>query len=207
MIKTFIIDDQSYLIEGLTTILDENPDINIVGSSTSGKQALTRLETTDVDVVILDILMPEMDGVECCRLIKEKFPDLKIIALTGEMSTGLLLKMWKQKPDGVLIKACGLDELVSSIISVYNGRKVIGQNVPPFFDVENDAHNEIPKLTKTEIEVLKLLSEGITRQEAADKMNRSMYAVEFHCKNIIRKFNNNKIHSIIAKARKARLIN
>jgi len=206
MIKILIVDDHPYLTEGLSSILGDHPDIKVEGTATSGKDAIKLLETLDIDVVLLDIIMPEMDGVECCSKIKSNFPNTKVIALTGEMNSNVLLNMWSQKPDGILIKACGLDELTSTIISVSKGCKVIGQNVPSFFDIKESAKDDIPKLTKTETKVLKLLAEGITRQEAADKMNRSMYSIDFHCKNIFRKFNDNRIHSIIAKARKSRLI-
>jgi len=206
MIKIYIVDDHPTLIEALINVFEDNSEIEIVGSASSGKEALAQVKTVNPDIILLDILMPEMDGVECCSILKKRFPDLKIIALTGEMNSGLLLKMWKQKPDGILIKACGLEELISTIKSVYNGRKVIGQNVPPFFDVDKEDRGDFPNLTKTELEVLKLLAEGITRQETADRMNRSMYTIEFHCKNILKKFNNNRIDSIIAKARKAKVI-
>lgn len=206
MIRILIVDDHPYLVDKLASLFDENQDIDVVGTSTSGIEAMNLLRKLTVDVVVLDILMPDMNGIECCKIIKKDFPDVKVIALTGEMNTKILYNMWDQKADGILIKACGLEELTSSIISVAKGQKVIGQNVPHFFDERDKNQPSIPKLTETEIEVLKLLAEGMTRQEAADKMNRSMYAIEFHCKNIFKKFNSNRIHSIVAEARRARII-
>jgi len=207
MINLFLVDDHEYLIQGLIAALEHHEfEANIVGSATSGKEAINLLSSLYVDVVLLDIIMPEMDGIECCRQIKKDFPHIKVIALTGELNPDILLNIWLEKADGILTKTGGVDELVGTIKSVMKGQKVIGNDVPGFFEYSESPTNHVPKLTITEREVLKLLGSGLTRQEAADKMNKTKYSVEFHCKNLFRKFNTNRIHSIIAEARKARLI-
>lgn len=207
MINLFIVDDHFYLIQGLTAVLEHKEyEINIVGSATSGNEALTKLKLLEVDIVLLDIIMPEMDGIECCKQIKEKFPDIKVIALTGELNPDVLVNIWLEKVDGILTKTGGVDELISTIKSVMKGQRVIGEDVPYFFEYCVPKTEPVPKLTKTEREVLNLLGSGLTRQEAADKINRTKYSIEFHCKNLFRKFNTNRIHSIISEARKARLI-
>jgi len=207
MINLFLIDDHSYLNQGIVAVFNEQDyGINVVGSATSGEEALKQLRGLDVDLVLLDIIMPEMDGIVCCQLIKKRFPEIKIIAFTGELDPNILLKIWLQGVEGILIKTCGTDELAASIKRVSKGFKIIGNGVPSFLDnCESDIGNA-PKLTKTEVEVLKLLGSGLTRKETAEHMNRSMYAVEFHCKNMFKKFNTNRIHTILAEARKARII-
>lgn len=207
MINLYLVDDHSFLNQGITTAFEQQKsEINVVGSATSGMEAIEQLKTLDVDVVLLDIVMPEMDGIECCRQIKKLYPDIKVIAFTGELDPNKLLKIWLEKVDGILLKTCGMDELVRTIKNVMKNQKIIGDNVPSFFENCETETDSPPKLTKTEIEILKLLGSGLTRQEVADKMNRSMYSVEFHCKNLLSKFNGNRIHSILTEARKARII-
>ena len=207
MINLFIVDDHPYLIDGIVAVFEKQDyKINVVGSATSGIDAHEQLKTLVVDVVLLDIIMPEMDGIVCCRQIKELYPEIKVIAFTGELNPNVLLDIWRQKVDSILIKTCGINELVTTIKSVMRGHKIIGENVSDFFEYCEPETESRPRLTKTEAEVLKLLGSGLTRQEAADKTNRSLYAIEFHCKNLFKKFNTNRIHTIIAEARKTRII-
>ncbi len=207
MIRMLLVDDHPCINEGLISVFEKHDEIRIVGSAKSGKEALSILESTETDIVLLDILMPEMDGIECCKQIKKSYKKTKVIAFTGELDPTLLYKIWTQKVDAILNKSCGLLDLVSTIKSVMQGQKIIGDNIPNFFESDSDKSSEIPNLTKTEVEVLRLLATGLTRQEAADKMNRSMYAVEFHCKNLMRKFGNNRIQKVIAQARRIKIIN
>ncbi len=207
MIDLFLIDDHDYLNQGITVAFDnQDYKINVVGSSTSGEDALEQLKQIDVDVVLLDIVMPEMNGITCCKLIKEQFPGIKIIAFTGELDPKLLLKMWLQNVDAILVKTCGTDELASIIKSVCKGKREIGKGVPYFFDYVGNDFGDIPKLTPAELEVLKLLGLGLSRNEVAIELNRSKYTIEFHCKNLYIKFNTNRIHTVLAEARRARII-
>ncbi|OFY48976.1 MAG: hypothetical protein A2W85_15030 [Bacteroidetes bacterium GWF2_41_31] len=207
MINVFLVDDHSFFIQGVIDSLKRYDEtIGISGSSTTCRETLQQLEMLDVDVVLLDILMPEMNGIECCRHIKEQFPHMKVIALTGEIDPKILLEMWLQKANAILLKTCGLDELVSTIEGVMRNRMIIGNGVPDFLIHSDLPEGKVPQLTRTELEVLKLLGTGLLRKEVADKMNSSMYSVEFHCKNIFRKFNSNKINTIIAEARRRRII-
>ncbi len=204
----FLVDDQDFFNQGIIAVLTKHSnDIKVVGSATSGMDALKQLGILEVDLVLLDIVMPEMDGITCCNEIKNIFPKTKVIAFTGELNPNILLEIWLQKADGMLLKTCGMNELVATIKDVMAGQKIIGKDVPSFFELCELAETKsIPKLTRTEIEVLKLLGLGLTRQQAADKMNRSKYTVEFHCKNLLKKFKTNRINVIIAEARKARII-
>lgn len=207
MINLFIIDDHKYLSKGIAAAF-ENQDYNIqvVGSATDCMSAIEQISTLEIDIILLDIIMPEMDGITCCKHLKELFPEIHVVAFTGELNPKVLIKVWLQKVDGIMLKTCGMDELASTIVSVMKGVKVIGDNVPGFFANCEPELSSGPKLTKTELDVLKLLGAGLSRKEAADEMNRSMYAIDFHCKNLFKKFNTNRIHAIIAEARKSRII-
>ncbi len=205
MIKLLIVDDHLYLIRGLISVFEEHDEIKIIASADSGTDALEKLKTNDIDIVLLDILMPEMDGIECCKQIKSKYPYIKVIAFTGEYDTQILYKIWNNKADGILLKTCGLNELTETIISVMNGQKIIGVGVPSFFEEANAKHSS-PQLTKKETEILKLLGSGLSRKEVANHLFINIETVHFHCKNIFRKFDSNKINLIIAEAKKSRII-
>lgn len=207
MIHIFLIDDHSYINTGIQAALSQSGhQVEVVGAATSCREALEQLQQLDVDVVLLDIIMPDMDGICCCQELKRLFPKLKIVAFTGESDPFVLLKMWLEKVDGLLMKSCGLDDLVAALSSVMKNQKVIGRDVPGFFEHVDDGSRNMPKLTKSELEVLKLLGAGNTRKEASLILNRSMYSVDYHCKNIFKKFNSNRIHDILSEARKMRMI-
>ncbi len=149
--------------------------------------------------------MPEMDGIECCKEIKKLYPDVKVIAFTGETNTQVYYDIWLQKVDGILLKTCECDELISTIKGVMLDQKIIGINVPSFFEKASPKKSK-PVLTKKEKELLKLLGTGLSRKEAADSLFISIDTVNVHCKNIFKKFNNNKLNSIIAEAKKAKML-
>lgn len=207
MINILLVDDHKFFIDGVSdSIRHSDSDINIVGSSTSCSQALKLLGELDVDVVLLDILMPEMNGIDCCRKIKQQSPDIKVIGLTGEVESKLLFEMWRSNANAILLKSCGLDELLATIKGVMNNRTIFGETVPNFFAYDDTPTHEMPRLTKKELEILKLLATGLSRKEVANVSKASMYSVDFHCKNIFKKFKSNSITLILDEARKARII-
>ena len=207
MIRLFVIDDHPIVNKGITDIFNnQNKNITVVGSATNCLDALEKLEAVEADAVLLDIVMPDINGVECCRLLKTNYPNLKVIAFTGELDTKLLLDIWIEKADAVLVKSTGFEEIVKTISGVMKNRRIIGENVPEFFTKSNEEKNTRIQLTRIEIEVLNHLGEGMTRKEVAEKMHRAMDTINFHCRNIFKKFASNKIHEIIKEAKKARYI-
>jgi DNA-binding NarL/FixJ family response regulator len=150
--------------------------------------------------------MPEMNGIECCKRIKNDFPQIKVIGLTGEVDPKLMMELWRQSADAILLKSDGLEDLTAAIKNVMKNRQIFTKDVPQFM-VHTDEKLEVPpRLTHREYEVLQLLGTGLSRKEVANELNLSQYSVDFHCKNIFKKFNDNKIHTIIAEAKKARII-
>jgi len=206
MITLFIVDDHSIINQGIKAVLSQyNDKVKVVGTANSGKEALEQLKTLSVDIVFLDIIMPEMDGITCCRHIKKQFPDIKVIGITGELKPEILLKMWREKVNGLLPKTCGGEELLNAITKVLSGRRIIGDGFPPFFDAIEEGDDK-PILTRSELEVLKLLGEGHTRPEVADTLFRSVQSIDFHCRNIFSKFKSKQISTVLTEARRARII-
>jgi DNA-binding NarL/FixJ family response regulator len=207
MINVFIIDDHDFFIQGVSMALTQaDDDVHVAGSANSCREALLQICELDVDVVLLDILMPEMNGIECCKRIKNDFPQIKVIGLTGEVDPKLMMELWRQSADAILLKSDGLEDLTAAIKNVMKNRQIFTKDVPQFM-VHTDEKLEVPpRLTHREYEVLQLLGTGLSRKEVANELNLSQYSVDFHCKNIFKKFNDNKIHTIIAEAKKARII-
>ncbi|MFA5419810.1 MAG: response regulator transcription factor [Bacteroidales bacterium] len=207
MINIFIVDDHDFFIQGLSMAFAQaRTSIRVVGTANSCSDALRLLQNLEVDVLLLDILMPEMNGIECCRRVKMDFPGIKVIGLTGEVDPVLMMELWRQSADAILLKSDGLDDVISAIESVMKNKKVFSKNVPNFMVYIDQQPDGVPRLTPRELQVLQLLGTGLARKEVAQELNLSMYSVGFHCKNLIRKFNGDKIHVVIAEAKKNRII-
>ena len=208
MIYVYSIDDHPLFIDGVKSAFDHEIDkVEFVGSANSGYKALEELKDSVADVVLLDIVMPEINGIETCKRIKKLYPELKVIILTGETESSLLFDVWMAGSDAILLKYCGKQELHQTMTRVLRGERIIGQNVPFFFNqLEGAKDKNTPDLTQREEEVLKLLATGLTRSEVADQLHLSSAAVNFHCKNLFKKFNKNRIHSLLAEARKLKII-
>lgn len=205
MINILVVDDHDVIIYGITNFFNKSDKINVVDSTVSGEVALEKLKTEDIDVVVLDIGMPNMDGIECCRKMKKLNPAIKVVAFTGETDTQKYYDIWNENVDAIISKTQGMHTLASAIENVYEGSIILGSDIQSFFERSKPIESA-PHLTNREKEVLKHLGTGITRREAAEKMFISQDTLNTHCKNIFKKFGENSISDIIAKAKEARMI-
>lgn len=207
MINIFVIDDHPVYIDGLKSVFNNGADkIKVTGWATSAKEALPKLKRSRAKVVLLDLIMPEISGVEFCLVIKNKFPEKKVIALTGELNPTILYNAWINKADAIIMKYCEKEELVETIYDVLTGKRITGEDVPDFNDLLRDTDTKSPRLTPSEQQVLNLLAQGHSREETAKILGSSTNAVHFHCKNMFKKFKKNNITSVIEEAKKRGLI-
>jgi DNA-binding NarL/FixJ family response regulator len=207
MTNVFVIDDHPMFIDGLKSVFANNKDgIKISGSANSADEALPLLIRSKAKIVLLDLKMPGTSGDEFCLVLKRKFPDKKVIALTGETDTTLLYNTWNNMVDAILIKHCGKQELVNVITSVLSGKRILGTNVPEFLIQRNINKSDRPRLTNSELRVITLLSTGKSRPEVGQVLGTSQHAVNFHVKNIFKKFKMNKIMSVVDEAKRLQLI-
>lgn len=207
MINIFVIDDHPVFIDGIKTVFKNGNDkIKVSGSATSVKEALPKLKRSRAKVVLLDLIMPEISGVEFCLTIKKRFPEKKVIALTGELNPTVLYNAWMNKADAIIMKYCEKQELIDTIHTVLEGNRTIGPDVPDFHDLISGNDSESPKLTPSELPILNLLAKGHTRDEVGKILGSSRNAINFHCKNMNKKFNVKNITSVIDEARKRKLI-
>jgi DNA-binding NarL/FixJ family response regulator len=208
MINVFIIDDHPILIDGIKTIFANKKDnIKISGSATSAVEAKRKLKKSLAKIVLLDLVMPETNGVELCAWIKSNFPEKKVIAFTAETNKALLLNVLKNGADAILIKSCGKQEIIDTIQNVLNGQRIFGTGVP---DLRSET-GLLPsgrkiKLTPSEHRVLSKMSEVGERSAAAKELGLSRNAINFHCTNIMGKFEEHNMMAVVNQARKANLI-
>lgn len=207
MTNIFVIDDHPLYINGIKALFNSGEDkIKVSNWANSIKEAFPMLKRSLAKVILLDLVMPGLSGVDFCAVIKKQFPDKKVIILTGSLDKQMLYSVWRNKADAILLKYCNKDELVDTIHDVLAGRRIVGENVPEFDDNYDKPKKEEPSLTRSEKRVLQLLATGYSRNEASDMLGNSLNAISFHCRNIFKKLNQTKIVTAVAEARKLNLI-
>ena len=170
MIKIAIADDHPLFIDGIKTALSDTPEIEIVGEACNGLEIIEIVKTTKPDLVLLDINMPELDGIDAAKILKKHFKDTKVIMLTQFGERGFIKHCQEIGVDGYLLKDCGKQELEKAIKIVYNGGLyfIIGNNLNNYFNTGvNDPKSLI---TPREFEVLELFSKDFTSEQAAEKL-------------------------------------
>ena len=192
MIRVMIADDQPMLREGLKTILSAHPKIDVVAEAARGSSAVDQLSNLEVDVVVMDIRMPGMDGVEATKQIRSKYADrdLKILILTTFDQDENVLAAMRAGADGFLSKGAGPKELTEAIIRVTEGKHALSTSAVDALighAVQTPSKNEDPRLTalfeqltEREREVVGLVVEGLTNQEIAERLCVSPYTVKTH---------------------------
>ncbi len=195
-ILIYIADDHAIVVEGLSEILKSRSQFKIIGTANDG-EALTKLMLNRrADVVILDINMPKMNGIQCTEWIKQNFPKCKVIILTMFPEKTYIEQLIKAGADGCLLKSRGSKDLLEAIDRVVADRS--------YFDTVQDfqAPNDHPayNLSEREIEIIKLIVNGDTSAEIAEKLFLSEHTVKTHRKNIFRKMNINSISQLTSLA-------
>jgi two-component system response regulator NreC len=189
-IRVLIADDHALFREGIRMILEAQPDIEIVGEAEDGQQVIEEARRVRPDVVVMDIAMPVMDGLQATRVLREELPGVRILALTMHEHRGYVLPMLTLGASGYVLKRAASTELVEAIRRVYANEAYL---YPPVakalleeYRKEASSHGG-GSLTERELEVLQLVTEGMTSQEIADRLFISVRTVETHRKHIMEK--------------------
>jgi two-component system response regulator NreC len=193
-IRVLVADDHTIVRDGICALLGLTPDIEIVGEAANGKEALDKVKELKPDVVLIDIAMPIMGGLEATRRICKEFPGTKVLALTQYDDREYVFPVVEAGACGFISKTAASSELASGIRSVYRGDSFLSPSVARLF-VENyqqgasikRSHDPYEQLTDREREILKLLAEGYTIQEVADMLAISPKTVEGHKTNLMAK--------------------
>lgn len=192
MIKVLIVDDQSLIREGLTMMLSLYDTITLVGEATNGKEAIELIDRIQVDLILMDIRMPIMNGVEATKIIKEKHHDIKVLILTTFNEDEYIFEGLRNGADGYLLKDISSQDLVKAIKTVYEGNVLLQPDVAKkmlgAMTYNNAAQSNLDRrifkeLTKKEYEIALLIGEGKSNKEIAN----TLYITEGTVKNHITK--------------------
>ncbi|HLF63167.1 MAG TPA: response regulator transcription factor [Saprospiraceae bacterium] len=189
IIKILIADDHEMLRQGIKTIIADEPDMICAGEVSNGNEVLRFLQDTPVDVILMDINMPLMDGLESTKLVSEHFPDVRILALTMLEQGSFIKQMLKSGALGYLLKTAGKEEVVHAIRTVFTGKRYLGARATELLMDTIKRQVTLERqfdadLTRREQEVLRLIAEGSSDAEIAEKLHLSPLTVESHRKNV-----------------------
>jgi two-component system, NarL family, nitrate/nitrite response regulator NarL len=190
-ISLIIADDHTLFIDGLKLLLKDEPDLRVVDIANDGKELLSLLPNNKADIVLLDINMPNLNGLDAARFVKQSFPALKIIMLSTYNDGHLVEKAKALGAHGYLLKTTNKEELLQTIRLVAAGQACFPYRQPLAkneFD-DNDTFLKKFNMTKRELEILQLIKTESTNQQIADKLFLSIYTIETHRKNIMQKLN------------------
>ena len=192
-VEVVIVDDHVMVREGIKQLLEMDGDIRVIGEASDGEEGLKVVEATDPDVLLLDVNMPKMNGLEVLQKIKESGIKRKVLILTIHNEVEYLLKAIEIGVDGYVLKDSELSVLRRAIFAVNEGNTYIQSSLAPLLkqrlEEPDVVENNEEGLTKREMEVLKLIAEGLYNKEIADRLTISEKTVKNHVSNIFRKIN------------------
>lgn len=210
MISILIADDHPLVGDGISTMIKDETHLNICAVCKTGAETLAAVETYAPDVVLLDISLPDMDGLQVCTVIRKKNKTIKLIALTSTNEAGIISQFLASGGNGYLLKNMERSDLLQAIDDVMKGdiylSKAANQKILEQFNSLKDASQALPTLTRREKEILQLLYDGLNGPQIADKLFLSHYTIETHRKNLMQKLNVNSTQQLVKLAIEQKLI-
>lgn len=197
MIKVLLVEDHKILRDGLKAALSGNKEIKVIGECEDGNLVMDFLEKNEVDVILMDIKMPILGGIETTQQVNEKYPNIKILALSMYNEEAYIMKIFKAGASGYILKNTSIVEMIDGIKKVFAGEifyslEVANIMVSKYMNKTIKAKSKntsitIDDLTKREKEIIKLISNEFTNQEIADKLFISARTVDTHRRNLLQK--------------------
>ena len=193
MVKILIADDHQLVREGMRRILEEEEDFTIVGEAADGKEALEIIEQSEVDVVLMDVAMPGLDGVEATRrLVKKKRPATRVVIVTMYADEHHAARLLRMGALGYVVKDSAPSELAEAIRTVHQGRRFVSESLREALAlrfVDGPDREPMDSLTNREFQVLRRLAAGATHREIAEELSISAKTVDAHRLNLLAKLN------------------
>ena len=201
--RILIVDDHPLVIEGIKTLLLQHKNVTVAGSAVNASEALKILKETAVDIIFLDVNLPDINGIELCKLIKADYPAVHCLALSTFNDRSYVSKMIENGASGYLLKNSTREELFEAIDQIDGGSIYLHLELQPKTYSRFDAK---PVLTRREKEVLFEIAEGLTNQQIAEKLCISITTVSSHRQNLMLKLEANNTAVLIKTAAKHNLI-
>lgn len=203
-IKVFIVDDHYMIIEGIRSLLQYQKGIEWLGHAMTATSCLAFLDQQQPDVILMDISLPDMSGIDLCKEVKSKYPNIHIIGLSSFNQQSFIQKMLENGASGYLLKNATQEELVYAIKAVEEGEIFLSDEAE--LTVQKNENSKVPIVTRREKEVLLLIADGLTNNEIASKLFISITTVDTHRKNLLAKFEVKNTASLIRMAVQIQLI-
>jgi DNA-binding NarL/FixJ family response regulator len=212
-IRILLADDHNVMRKGLKLLLESQPEFTVVAEAADGRQAVERAEATSPDVAVLDIAMPNLNGIEAAQRIVAQRPDTSIIILSMHSDEGYVLRALKAGARGYLLKDSAEGDLIEAIMTVHQGKTFFSREIGKMLvedyirDVKTRGFEDSYELlTSREREILQLLAEGKANKEIAAALNLSSYTVETHRRNLQDKLNLHSLAELFLYAVRKRII-
>ena len=203
-------DDHRIVLEGLESLIKTTQDIKVVGLVRDGQQMLNLLAQTPVDIALLDMEMPKMDGLDTTRMIKAKFPQVKVLILTMYNNETFIKEVMEAGASGYILKNKGSNELIQAIREIYAGKEYLGDAVKDTLVqsmIGKQTTSVLTKLTKRETDVLTLIGKGLTTKQMSQQLEIADSTIETHRRNLIDKLGVNNSKELILYAIKNGYVN
>ncbi len=207
MIRVFIVDDHPVVIEGIQSLLQNERGIEWAGHAMNAASCLGYFINNTADVLLMDISMPGMDGVELCAVMKEKYPGIMILGLSTFNQGLYIKKMVENGASGYILKNSSKEELIKAIHAVHEGHIYFSGEVGMALqEYQKSSMKDLPALTIREKEVLELIAGGYTNPQIAEKIFLSPFTVDSHRKNLLAKLGVKNTASLVRLAVERKLI-
>lgn len=204
-IKVLVVDDHPMVLEGMRSMLSQISFVELTGVAADAFEAIEKIKQHPPQIVLTDINMPEVSGIELTEKIKKEFPKVKVVAMSTFRERSYISQMIKNGASGYLIKSASREEIEEALLSVHEGKLYMNLDVSMAgIDIQDMAN--VPVLSRREAEVLQLISDGLTNPQIAEKLFISLHTVDSHRKNLLTKFGVNNTASLIKMAAKNNLI-
>ncbi len=204
-IKVLIVDDHPMVLEGMKSMLQQINFVALAGTASNAYEAVELIKSASPQIVITDINMPEISGIELALKIKTEFPLVKTIAMSTFKERSYIAQMIQSGASGYLVKSASKEEIEEAILSVYEGKLYMSLDVNLTSSDKQELGN-MPVLSSREKEVLQLIADGMTNPQIATQLFLSLHTVDSHRKNLLTKFAVNNTASLIKLAAKNNMV-
>ncbi|NSL85295.1 response regulator [Chitinophaga solisilvae] len=207
MIKVLLIDDHPIVMEGLKNLLSRQEDFSVAGCCATGAEGLKAITTLNPDVVLLDINLPDIKGIDICRQVRKHNTDVCIIALSVHNERPVIKNVLSSGANGYVLKNSVGEEIITAINAALKGNTYLCRAARDIMSqIQEGELTEMPRITRREKEIMALISKGLTTAQVAEQLFISPHTVESHRKNLIEKFDVSTMTAVIKLATQYGLI-